>query len=110
MGSRFRGSVAVAHGLNSCKPQALEHRLNSCRTWALFFCYMWDLPRPGIEPMSPTLVGRFFATEPPGTAKSTSFYKIFKMAPTMAGRFIIEVNPRLWSHTDTSLNPQHLIG
>ena len=27
---------------------------------------MWDLPRPGVEPMSPTLVGGFFTTEPPG--------------------------------------------
>ena len=25
-----------------------------------------DLPEPGIEPMSPALAGRFFATEPPG--------------------------------------------
>ena len=27
---------------------------------------MWDLPQPGIKPMSPALTGRFFATEPPG--------------------------------------------
>ena len=27
---------------------------------------MWDLPGPGIEPMSPTLTGGFFTTEPPG--------------------------------------------
>ena len=27
---------------------------------------MWDLPGPGIEPVSPALVGRFFTTEPPG--------------------------------------------
>ena len=25
-----------------------------------------DLPDPGIEPMSPALVGKFFTTEPPG--------------------------------------------
>ena len=25
-----------------------------------------DLPRPGIEPASPALVGRFFTPEPPG--------------------------------------------
>ena len=86
-GSRCRGSVAVAHSLNSCNPQAVEHRLNSCRTWALFFCYLWDLPRPAIEPTSPASVGWLFATEPPGKAQSTSFNKIFKMAPTTAGRF-----------------------
>ena len=26
---------------------------------------MWDLPGPGIEPVSPALADRFFATEPP---------------------------------------------
>ena len=25
-----------------------------------------DLPNPGVEPMSPTLAGEFFTTEPPG--------------------------------------------
>ena len=27
---------------------------------------MWDLPRPGIKPMSPTLAGGFLTTAPPG--------------------------------------------
>jgi len=27
---------------------------------------MWDLPRPGIEPVSPALADRFFTAEPPG--------------------------------------------
>ena len=27
---------------------------------------MWDLPRPGLEPMSPALAGRFSTTTPPG--------------------------------------------
>ena len=27
---------------------------------------MWNLPRPGIKPMSPALAGRFLTTEPPG--------------------------------------------
>ena len=29
-------------------------------------CGMWDLPRSGIEPLSPALAGRFYITEPPG--------------------------------------------
>ena len=28
---------------------------------------MWDLPRPGVEPVSPTLAGRFLSTGPPGS-------------------------------------------
>ena len=27
---------------------------------------MWDLPKSGVEPMSPVLAGGFFTTEPPG--------------------------------------------
>ena len=27
---------------------------------------MWDLPGPGLEPLSPALAGRFLATVPPG--------------------------------------------
>ena len=32
---------------------------------------MWDLPRPGLEPMSPALAGRFLTTEPPGKSQDT---------------------------------------
>ena len=35
---------------------------------------MWDLPRPGLEHMSPALAGRFSTTAPPGKA----FFLIFK--------------------------------
>ena len=33
---------------------------------------MWDLPGPGLEPVSPALVGGFLTTVPPG--KSFTFY------------------------------------
>ena len=33
---------------------------------------VWHLPRPGIEPMSPALVGRLLTTEPPGTSYSSN--------------------------------------
>ena len=59
-------SVAVAYRLSSCGLQALEHRLSSCGTRAQPLRGMWDLPRPGIEPMSPSLAGRFLAAAPPG--------------------------------------------
>ena len=42
------------------------HRLSNCGSWALLLHGMWDLPRPGIEPMSPALAGRFSTTAPPG--------------------------------------------
>ena len=59
-------SVVVACGLSSCVSWALEHRLSSCGTWAQLLCGMWDLPGPGIEPVSPALAGGFLTTVPPG--------------------------------------------
>ena len=38
--------------------------LGSCGTQPLVFRGVWDLPGPGIEPVSPALVGEFFTTEP----------------------------------------------
>ena len=36
---------------------------------------MWDLPRPGLEPVSPALAGRFLTTEPTGKPNTTSSTK-----------------------------------
>ncbi|KAJ8794162.1 hypothetical protein J1605_003308 [Eschrichtius robustus] len=33
---------------------------------------MWDLPGPGLEPMSPALAGRFSTTAPPGKSLQNS--------------------------------------
>ena len=41
-------------------------RLSSCGSRAQSLCSMWDLPRPGLEPMSPALAGGFSTTAPPG--------------------------------------------
>ena len=59
-------SVVEARGLSSCGLRALECRLSSCGTWAQLLRSMWDLPGPGVEPMSPTLAGRFLTTAPAG--------------------------------------------
>ena len=59
-------SIVVAHGLSSCGSQALERRLSSCGAWAQLLRGMWDLPGPGLEPVSPALAGRFLTTAPPG--------------------------------------------
>ena len=34
---------------------------------------MWDLPRPGLEPVSPALAGGFLTTAPPGKSPHCSF-------------------------------------
>ena len=61
-----RASVVVARGLSSCGSRALERRLSSCGARALLLRGMWDLPRSGLEPMSPALAGRFLTTAQAG--------------------------------------------
>ena len=52
-----RASVVVACGLSSCGSRALECRLSSCGAQAQLLRRMWDLPGPGLKPMSPALAG-----------------------------------------------------
>ena len=56
-------SLVAAHGLSSCGSWALECRLSSCGARALL-PGIWDLPGPGIEPVSPALAGGFLTTGP----------------------------------------------
>ena len=42
------------------------HRLSSCGSRAQLLRGMWDLPRPGLEPVSPALASRLSTTAPPG--------------------------------------------
>ena len=67
---RCMGLVVVAHGLSSCGLRALERRLSSCGTRVQLLCGMWDLPGPGIKPVSPALAGGFLTTVPPGKSLS----------------------------------------
>ena len=62
----MQASVVAVRGLSSCGLWALERRLSSCGAWAWLLRGMWDLPGPGIEPMSPALAGGFLTTVPPG--------------------------------------------
>ena len=74
--SRALGTWALAveaHGLSSCGSLALEHRLSSCGSRAYLLHCMWDLPRLGIEPVSPALVGGFLTTAPPGKSRGVVF-------------------------------------
>ena len=66
-------SIVVACRLSSYNSQALEHRLSSCGAWAQLLCNMWDLPAPGIEPVSLALTGGFSTTDPPGKSLNSLF-------------------------------------
>ena len=36
---------------------------------------MWDLPRPGLEPVSPALAGGFLTAAPPGSPRASYFWR-----------------------------------
>ena len=50
-------------------------RLSNCGSRAWLLRGMWDLPRPGLEPVSPALAGRFSTTAPPGKTFFLFFLK-----------------------------------
>ena len=63
--------IAVRGPLTITVSLVAEHRLqtrrlSSCGSQAQLPRGMWDLPRPGLEPMSPALAGRLSTTAPPG--------------------------------------------
>ena len=63
--------IAVHGPLTIAASLVAEHRLqtrrlSNCDSRAQLLRGMWDLPRPGLEPVSPALAGRFSTTAPPG--------------------------------------------
>ena len=58
------GPLTITASLVEHKLQT--RRLSNCGSRAQLLRGMWDLPRPGLEPVSPALAGRFSTTAPPG--------------------------------------------
>ena len=50
---------------------------------------IWDLPRPGMESMSPALAGGFLTTEPPGRPQNINYFNI------LTGDSGAEIRPNL---------------
>ena len=70
--------IAVRRPLTIAASLVAEHRLqtrrlSSCASRAQLLRGMWDLPRPGLKPVSPALAGRFSTTAPPGKPSQTAF-------------------------------------
>ena len=72
MGFSSCGSQAPERRLSSCGSWGLERRLSSCGARASLLRGMWDLPGPGLEPVSPALAGGFLTTAPPGKSQTNS--------------------------------------
>ena len=60
-----RGPLSVTASLVG-EHRLQMRRLSSCGSRAQLLRGMWDLPRPGLKPVSPALAGRFSTTAPPG--------------------------------------------
>ena len=70
--------IAVRRPLTVAASPVVEHRLqmrrlSSCGSRAQLLRGMWELPRPGLEPVSPALAGRFLTTAPPGKPAPHSY-------------------------------------
>ena len=78
--------ITVRGPLTIAAPPVAGHRLqtrrlSSCGSRAQLLRGMWDLPRPGLEPVSPALAGRFSATAPPGKPLPVAFDTCLLLTP-----------------------------
>ena len=60
-----RGPLTIAASLVA-EHRLQTRRLSNCGPRAQPLRSTWDLPRPGLEPVSPALAGRFSTTATPG--------------------------------------------
>jgi len=71
-GATLHCSTQASHcsGFSRCRAQALGFAgFSSCGTGAWLLCGMWNLPQPGIKPLSLALAGGFLVRVPPGKSK-----------------------------------------
>ena len=104
-GATLHCSVQASHcsGNSCCRTQALSmdsvilaHGQVHCGTAASLLWGMWNLPRPGIEPVSLALAGGFLSTVPPGESRFSVFLMLWhlgvlltlKRPPSRAGQFL----------------------
>ena len=76
--------IAVRGPLTVVASLVAEHRLqtrrlSNCGSQAQLLRGTWDLPRPGLEPVSPALAGRFLTTAPPGKPGTATFERPHKV-------------------------------
>ena len=78
-------------GFFCCRARALGTRasgvvvlgLSSCGTRAELLLGMWELPGPGLEPVSPALAGGFLTTVPPGTSQTYDSLTLCELHPAL---------------------------
>ena len=89
--------IAVCRLLTIAASLVAEHRLqtrrlSSCGSRAQLLCGMWDLPRLGLEPVSPALAGRFSTTASPGKSPVGRFLITVSISVLVIGLFIFSIS------------------
>ena len=90
-----RGPLTIAASLVA-EHRLQTRRLSSCGSRAQLLRGTWDLPRPGLEPVSPALAGRFSTTAPPGKPPVGVFIIIFISPEKMKSKLFSDI--QLSSH------------
>ena len=67
-------SGLASRRLSSLSSGTLELRLSSCGAQVQLPNGIWNLPRPGIKPVSPASAGGFLTTRPPGKFFTHCFF------------------------------------
>ena len=73
-----RGPLTIAASLVA-EHRLQTRRLSSCGARAQLLRGMWDLPRPGLEPVSPESARRFSTTAPPGKPDKSVFIALLAL-------------------------------
>ena len=96
--------ITVRGPLTIAASPVAEHRLqtrrlSNCGSRAQPLRGMWDLPRPGLEPVSPALAGRLPTTAPPGKPRRNSLLLMIIIALiSWVSSVSWEVGPALYIH------------
>ena len=94
--------IAVRGPLTIAACVVAEHRLqtrrlSSCGSRAQLLRGMWDLPRPGLEPVSPALAGRLSTTAPPGKPRNVLKAKTGAVSPAQDPILVSRAFPMILS-------------
>ena len=82
-----RGPLTIAASLVA-EHRLQTRRLSNCGSRAQLLRGMWDLPRPGLEPMSAALAGGFSTTAPPGKPSSPILDELLWSLNLASGGFL----------------------
>ena len=65
---------------------------------------MWDLPGPGLEPVSPALAGGFLSTAPPGKSQNTFSFSFWKALFGLVFKIYLPEKHNIISHVGVGIS------